>query len=119
MSKSPLDRRRRHEERHADLKKATFESVADLQRTAIGSGSKAYQNLPPQPRLSTTSNGEQRVQVLVLIEQGLRVHCTTRFLLQEYLNLVVERPRAISNREKVQSGCQEILTLSDGVGTVD
>jgi len=43
------------------LKKAGFESVEDLPRTAIGFSSKKYQNLPPQLRLSATSNDEQRV----------------------------------------------------------
>jgi len=47
------------------LKKTGFESVEDLPRTAVGFSSKAYQDLPPQLRLSATSNGEQRVRVLV------------------------------------------------------
>ena len=34
------------------LKRAGFESVEDLPRTAIGFSSKVYQNLPPQLRLS-------------------------------------------------------------------
>ena len=68
------------------LKKAGFESVEDLPRTAVGFSSKAYQDLPPQLRLSATSNGEQRVRVRVPNAQGL--HRTTQFLMQEYLNLV-------------------------------
>jgi len=43
------------------LKRAGFESVEDLPRTAVGFSSKAYQDLPAQLRLSATSNGEQRV----------------------------------------------------------
>jgi len=43
------------------LKGAGFESVEDLPRTAVGFRSKAYHDLPPQLRLSATSNGEQRV----------------------------------------------------------
>jgi len=43
------------------LKRAGFESVEDLPRTAVGCNSKAYQDLPPQLRLSATSNGVQRV----------------------------------------------------------
>jgi len=42
------------------LKRAGFESVEDLPRTAVGFSSKAYQDLQPQLRLSATSNGEQR-----------------------------------------------------------
>ena len=57
------------------LKRAGFESVEDLPRTAIGFSSKAYQDLPPQLRLSATSNGDQRVRVRVPNAQGL--HCTT------------------------------------------
>jgi len=43
------------------LKRAGFEGVEDLPRTAVGFSLKAYQDLPPQLRLSATSNGEQRV----------------------------------------------------------
>jgi len=39
--------------------KAGFESVEDLSKTAVGFRSKAYQHLPPQLRLSATSNDEQ------------------------------------------------------------
>jgi len=64
------------------FKRAGFESVEYLPRTAVGFSSKAYQDLPPQLRLSATSNGEQRVRVRV------PNHQTTQFLVQEYLNLV-------------------------------
>ena len=40
------------------LKKTEFESVEDLPRTAVGFSATAYQDLPPQLRLSATSNGE-------------------------------------------------------------
>jgi len=68
------------------LKRARFESVEDVPRTAVGFSSKAYKDLPPHLRLSATSNGEQRVRVCVPNAQGL--HRTTQFLMQEYLNLV-------------------------------
>jgi len=68
------------------LKRAGFERVEYLPRTAVGFSSKAYQDLPPQHRLSATSNDEQRIRVRVPNAQGL--HCTTQFLMQEYLNLV-------------------------------
>jgi len=68
------------------FKRAGFESVEDLTRTAVGFSSKAYQDLPPQLKLSATSNCEQRVRVRVPNAQGL--HRTTKFLMQEYLNLV-------------------------------
>jgi len=60
------------------LKGAGFESVEDLQRIAVGFSSIAYQDLPPQLRLSAASNREQRVQVRVPNAQGL--HSTTQFL---------------------------------------
>jgi len=56
------------------LKKAGFESVQDLPKTAIRFVQK-HQDLPPQLRSSATSNGEQRVRVLVPNAQGL--HHTT------------------------------------------
>jgi len=68
------------------LKRAGFESVENLPRTAVGFSSQAYQDLPPQLRLSATSNGEQRVRVRVPNAQGLQR--TTQCLMQEYLNLV-------------------------------
>ena len=68
------------------LKKAGFESVEDLPRTAEGFSSKAYQDLSPQLRLSATSSSEQRVRVHVPNAQGL--HRTSQFLMQECLNLV-------------------------------
>jgi len=70
------------------VKRAGFESVEDLPRThtALGFGLKTYQDLPPQLRLSATSNGEQRIRERVPNAQGL--HSTTQFLMQEYLNLV-------------------------------
>ena len=68
------------------LKRAGFQSVDDLPRTAVGFILKAYQDLPPQLKLSATSNGEQRVRVRVPNAQGL--HSTPQLLMQEYLNLV-------------------------------
>jgi len=77
-----VGRGRYYEERQ----KAGFEIVEDLPRIAVTLSSRAYQDPPPQFRSSATSNGEQRVRVLVPNAQGL--HCTTQFLLQEYPNLV-------------------------------
>ena len=53
---------------------------------AVGFSSKAYQDLPPQLRLSATLNSEQRVRVRVPNAKGL--HSTTQFLMQKYLNLL-------------------------------
>ena len=57
---SVVDSGRGYEESMPILKKAGFESVGDLQRTAVGFRSNAYQDLPPQLRLfaTVTLNGE-------------------------------------------------------------
>ena len=72
----------------------------------------------PQLRSSATSNGEQRVRVLVPNAQGLQR--TTQFLMQDYLNLVdwkgLELP---STERRCKSKCQEIRTLPNGEGRVD
>ena len=60
-------------------KKSGFESVEGLPRTAVGFSSNAYQDLPPQLRLSATSRS---------IPNAYGLHRTTRFLMQEYINLV-------------------------------
>ena len=80
------------------LKKAGFESVEDLSRTAVGFSSQAYQDLPPQLRLSATSHGEQRVRVRVPSAQGF--HRTTQFTMQEYLNLVDWKGLELPSTEK-------------------
>jgi len=80
------------------LKRVGFESVEDLPRRAVGFSSKAYQDLPPQLRLSATSNGGQRVRVRVPNAQGL--HRTTLFLMQEYLNLVYWKGLELPSTQK-------------------
>jgi len=98
------------------LNNAGFESVEDLPdwRTAVGfrHSSKAFKNLASQLRLSTKSNGEQRVRVLVPNEQ--RIHLI--FYAAVPKSNWLERPRAIT-REKVQSKGQRIQTLPDTVAS--
>ena len=91
------------------LKRAGFESVEDLPRTAVGFSSKAYQDLPPQLRLSATSNGEQRVRVRV------PNHQTTQFLVQEYLNLVDWKGLGLPTTEK---GCKASVKKFERCPTV-
>jgi len=105
-----VDRGRGYEERQPILEKAGFKSVEHLPKrvqkcrhppkTAIGFCSKAcnLKDLPPQLRLTATSNGEQRVRVLVPNEKSL--HRTTQFLVQEYLNLVDWKGLELSSIEK-------------------
>jgi len=94
-----------YEERHADLKEVRVRkrrrSTKDSRRLfkgILGSATTAS-----GLRSSAASNVEQRVRVLVPNAQGF--YRTTKFLMQEYLNLVDWR-RATINREKVQSECQ-------------
>ena len=82
------------------LKRAGFESVEDLPRTAVGFSLKAYQDLPPQLRLSATSNGEQRVRVRVPNAQGLHRTTMTQFFMQEHLNLVDWKGLELLSTEK-------------------
>ena len=84
--------------------KIGFESVKDLPRIPIDFSSNASTNLPTQLWLSTTSNGEQRVRVLVPNEQG--IHCTTQFVMQEYLNLADWKSLELSSAER---RCQAIV----------
>ena len=86
------------------INKIGFESVEDLPRIAIDFSSNACKNLSPQLGLSTTSNGEQRVRVLVPNEQG--IDCTTQFLMQEYLNLADWKGLELSPAER---RCQAIV----------
>jgi len=83
------------------LRRAGFESVEDLPRTAVGFSSKAYQDLLPQLRLSATSNGEPRARVRVPNAKG--IHSTNKFLMQEYLSLVDWKSLEIPSTEK---GCK-------------
>jgi len=96
------------------LKRAGFESVEDLPRTAIGFSSKVYQNLPPQLRLSATLNGEQRVRVLVPIAQGL--HLATQFVMQEYLNLFDWKGLKLLSTERRCKVCVKKFKRSPTVG---
>jgi len=79
-------------------KTAGFESVEDLPRTAVGFGPKGYQDLPPQLRLSATSNGQQKFRVRV--PNAHAIHYTTQFLMQEYLNLVDWKGLELSSTER-------------------
>jgi len=55
------------------LKMSRFESVEAQPRTSVGFTSKAYQDLPPQLRSSAMLNDEQRVKVLVHVQQIAKV----------------------------------------------
>ena len=71
-----MNRRRGHEERYADLKESRVRKRRRFTKDSQ----------PPQSRSSATLSREQRVRMLV--HNAQRLHCTTQFIIQEYLNLV-------------------------------
>ena len=53
------------------LRQPEFESASDLYRIQKGYTGKAFVVIPPVMRICATSNDEQRVQLLILVVQGL------------------------------------------------
>jgi len=53
------------------LRQAGYESISDLPRIQQSYREKASVVIPPVMRICATSNGEQRVQVLIPVVQGL------------------------------------------------
>jgi len=68
------------------LRQAGYESISDLFRIQKSYREKALVVIPPAMRMSATSNGEQRVQVLIPVVQGLSQK--QRQLMQQYFELV-------------------------------
>ena len=67
------------------LKQAGYESISDLPRIQQSYREKALMVIPPAMRICATSNGEQRVQVSILVVQGLSQK--QRQLMQQYFEL--------------------------------
>ena len=80
------------------LRKMGYGSVEDLPRTKSGFNSSAYQQLPLAFKLSETSDGEQRICILVPKVQGL--HSTTQLRMHEYLNLADWQGLALPSTDK-------------------
>jgi len=53
------------------LRQDGYESISDLPRIQQNYREKAFVVIPPVMRICATSNGEQRVQVLIPVVQGL------------------------------------------------
>jgi len=70
------------------LRQARYESISDLPGIQKIYREKALVVIPPAMRMSAASNGEQRVQVLILVVQGLSLAQKLRQLMQEYFELV-------------------------------
>jgi len=68
------------------LRQAGYESISDLPRIQESYREKALVVIPPAIRICATSNGEQRVQVLIPVVQGLSQK--QRQLMQQYFELV-------------------------------
>jgi len=68
------------------LRQAGYEIISDLPRIQKSYREEALVVTPPVMRICATSNGEQRVQVLILVVQGLSQK--QRQLMQQYFELV-------------------------------
>ena len=75
-----------HAKEHSRSRQAGYESISDLPTIQKSYTEKALVVIPPAMRISATSNGEQRVQVLILVVQGLSQKL--RLLMQQYFELV-------------------------------
>ena len=85
------------------LRQDGYESISDLPRIQKSYGEKALVVIPPAMRMSVTSNGEQRIQVLIPVVQGLSQK--QRLIIQQYFELVdlqeLKLPSAKRRREIV------------------
>jgi len=68
------------------LRRAGYESISDLPRIQQSYREKALVVIPLAMRIGVTSNGEQRVQVLIQVVQGLSQK--QRQLMRQYFELV-------------------------------
>jgi len=68
------------------LRQAGYESISDLPRIQKSYRDKALVVIPPAMRMSATSNGEQRAQVLIPVVQGLSQK--QQQIMQQYFELV-------------------------------
>jgi len=82
------------------LRQAGFEIVLDLPRIQKGYGEKALVVILPVMKICATSNGEQRVQMLVPVVQGLSQK--QRQLMQQYFEQVDWQGLKLPSAEKRQ-----------------
>ena len=68
------------------LRQAGYESISDLPRIQQSHREKALVVIPPVTRICATSNGEQRIQMLIPVAQGLSQK--QRQLMQQHFKLV-------------------------------
>jgi len=82
------------------LRQARYESISDLPRIQQSYREKASVVIPPAMRICATSNGEQRVQVLIPVAQGLSQK--QRQLMQQYFELVDRQGLKLPSDERRQ-----------------
>ena len=82
------------------LRQAGSESISNLPRIQQSSKEKAFVVIPPVMRICATSNGEQRVQMLILVVQGLSQKQRQR--MQQYFELVDWQGLKLPSAEKRQ-----------------
>jgi len=68
------------------LRQAGYESISDLPRIQQSHREKALVVIPPVTRICATSNGEQRIQMLIPVAQGLSQK--QQQLMQQHFKLV-------------------------------
>jgi len=91
------------------LRQAGYESISNLPRIQVQKSyrQKALVVIPPAMRICATSNGKQRVQVLILIVQGLSQK--QRQLMQQYSELVDWQGLKLPSAER-RPGQRDTLT---------
>jgi len=82
------------------LRQAGYESISNLPRIQQIYTEKTLVVIPPAMRICATSNGEQRVQVLISVVQGLSLK--QRQLMQHYFELVDWQVLKLPSAEKRQ-----------------
>ena len=82
------------------LRQAGYESISDLHRIQKSYREKALVVIPPAMRVSATSNGEQKVQVLIPVVQGLSQK--QRQLMQQYFEVVDWQKLKLPSAERRQ-----------------
>jgi len=84
------------------LRQAGYESISDLLRIQQSYREKASVVIPPAMRICATSNGDQRVQALILVLQELSRSQKQRQLMQQYFELVDWQELKLPSAERRQ-----------------
>ena len=92
------------------LRQAVYESISDLPRIQKGYREKALVVIPPAMRICAMSNGEQRVQVLIPVMQGLSQK--QQQLMQHYFELVDWQGLKLPSAERRQQDSLKSLERS-------